>query len=60
LNEVKEADQRMLQVIGFIISAYTGLPGRNRKPFNPICGETYDFIHEDGWRYHAEQVGFAF
>jgi hypothetical protein len=46
----------MLQIVGFIISAYTGLPGRNRKPFNPLLGETFDFIHKDGWKYHAEQV----
>jgi hypothetical protein len=46
----------MLQLIGFIISGYTGLPGRNRKPFNPLLGETFDFIHKDGWKYHAEQV----
>lgn len=58
LNEMKEPDQRMLQLIGFILSGYSGLSGRSRKPFNPIVGETFDFIHGDGWRYHAEQVGF--
>jgi hypothetical protein len=47
----------MLQIIGFIISAYTGLPGRKRKPFESLLGETFDFIHKD-WKYHAEQVSF--
>lgn len=49
----------MLLVVGFIVSGYTGLVGRNRKPFNPLLGETFDFIHEDGWQYHAEQVLIA-
>lgn len=58
LYDTKEADQRMIMVIGFIVSGYTCLVGRNRKPVNPILGETFDFISKDGWKYHAEQAGF--
>jgi len=47
---------RMALLCAFIVSGYSGMVGRRRKPFNPLLGETYDYISEDGWRYHGEQV----
>jgi hypothetical protein len=48
--------ERMTLLCAFIVSGYSGMVGRRRKPFNPLLGETYDYISEDGWRYHGEQV----
>ncbi|KAI6198753.1 hypothetical protein M3Y96_00552800 [Aphelenchoides besseyi] len=56
LNDQKDPTGRFCSVIGFIVSGYSGLSGRSRKPFNPLLGETFDFISDDKWKYHAEQV----
>ena len=29
------------------IAAYSALIGRSKKPFNPILGETYEFVTPD-------------
>ncbi|KAI6217710.1 Oxysterol-binding protein-related protein 3 [Aphelenchoides besseyi] len=56
LNDQKDPTERFCSVIGFVLSGYSGLSGRSRKPFNPLLGETFDFISDDKWKYHAEQV----
>lgn len=38
---------RMCYVIGFSVGDYAGSIDRNKKPFNPILGETYELIHKD-------------
>uniref|UniRef100_A0AC34Q7U4 Oxysterol-binding protein n=1 Tax=Panagrolaimus sp. JU765 TaxID=591449 RepID=A0AC34Q7U4_9BILA len=52
-----EPVDRMCYIAAFAMSAYSAMIGRNRKPFNPLLGETFDYISEDGWKYHGEQVG---
>ena len=40
------------------MSAYAGTSGRTNKPFNPLLGETYEFVcAEQGFRFIAEKVG---
>ncbi|KAK0405981.1 hypothetical protein QR680_018296 [Steinernema hermaphroditum] len=48
--------ERMCLVVAFAISGYSNTIGRNRKPFNPLLGETFEYIADEGWRFHAEQV----
>uniref|UniRef100_A0A1I7YAH0 Oxysterol-binding protein n=1 Tax=Steinernema glaseri TaxID=37863 RepID=A0A1I7YAH0_9BILA len=47
---------RMCHVVAFAVTTYTSTCGRNRKPFNPLLGETFDYTADEGWRYHGEQV----
>ncbi|KAI6205089.1 hypothetical protein M3Y94_00753000 [Aphelenchoides besseyi] len=56
LHLIRDDEDRLCAVAAFVISGYAALSGRKRKPFNPLLGETFDFISEDGWKYHAEQV----
>ena len=47
----------MLKVAAFAVSAYAGTGGRLSKPFNPLLGETYEFVcPEQGFRFIAEKV----
>jgi len=44
-------------VAAFALSNYSSTIGRTGKPFNPLLGETYEYISRDGeFRYLAEQV----
>ena len=47
-----------VKVAAFAVSAYvTAFHRPARKPFNPILGETYEWVREDkGFRFMAEQV----
>ncbi|KAI6202602.1 Oxysterol-binding protein-related protein 3 [Aphelenchoides fujianensis] len=56
LAEREDAAERLLAVVGFVLSGAAGVGGRRRKPFNPLLGETFDFVADDRWKYHAEQV----
>ncbi|KAI6238843.1 Oxysterol-binding protein-related protein 3 [Aphelenchoides fujianensis] len=56
LDEREDAAERLLAVVGFVLSGAAGVGGRRRKPFNPLLGETFDFVADDRWKYHAEQV----
>lgn len=56
IGEKTEATDRMCLVAGFVISGYSAMLGRNRKPFNPLLGETFDYVADEGWRFNAEQV----
>uniref|UniRef100_A0A915Q7B3 Oxysterol-binding protein n=1 Tax=Setaria digitata TaxID=48799 RepID=A0A915Q7B3_9BILA len=47
---------RIAYVTAFAVSSYAGMVCRKQKPFNPLLGETFDFISNEGWKYHAEQV----
>ncbi|VDK73674.1 unnamed protein product [Litomosoides sigmodontis] len=47
---------RIAYVTAFAVSNYSGMVSRKHKPFNPLLGETFDFVSNEGWKYHAEQV----
>ncbi|KAJ3000943.1 hypothetical protein HDV02_000012 [Globomyces sp. JEL0801] len=48
---------RLMLIAGFAVSNYSTTPGRTSKPFNPMLGETFEFIHMDKkFRYLSEQV----
>lgn len=47
---------RIAYVTAFALSSYSSFSTRKLKPFNPIQGETFDYISEDGWKFHAEQI----
>jgi Oxysterol-binding protein len=52
---VKEKDPyRRMGLVGiFLISQYSEVYRRNRKPFNPLLGETYEVITPD-YRFMSE------
>uniref|UniRef100_A0A5S6QW99 Oxysterol-binding protein n=1 Tax=Trichuris muris TaxID=70415 RepID=A0A5S6QW99_TRIMR len=49
---------RMAYVALFAASRYKSTQYRTgRKPFNPVIGETYEYVRQDlGWRFVSEQV----
>lgn len=53
-----ESTLRMAFVAAFACSNYVTTLGRVAKPFNPMLGETFEFINLDGskYRYQSEQV----
>ncbi|VDM92128.1 unnamed protein product [Onchocerca ochengi] len=48
---------RIAYVTAFAVSSYSGMICRKQKPFSPLLGETFDYVSNEGWKYHAEQVG---
>jgi anti-sigma28 factor (negative regulator of flagellin synthesis) len=55
-SEAADSAHRMAYLIAFITSGYS-CAARSKKPFNPILGETFEYIPADKrWRYFAEQV----
>lgn len=60
LNEAVErsdSTERMVYVAGFAASEYASTIGRVAKPFNPLLGETYEYVRPDqGYRFFIEQV----
>lgn len=52
-----ESTERMVYVAAFAVSEYASTIGRVAKPFNPLLGETYEYVRPDmGFRFFAEQV----
>eukprot|EP00873_Tetraselmis_striata_P014688 jgi/Tetstr1/434952/TSEL_023946.t1 len=48
---------RLMYVAAFAASSYSSTVGRTRKPFNPLLGETFEFVSpEKGLRYISEKV----
>lgn len=48
---------RVQLVAAFAASSYASTDGRTTKPFNPLLGETFEYVcKEKGFRYVAEQV----
>lgn len=48
---------RILYVAAFALSGYSLQEGRTKKPFNPLLGETFEFIDEErGLEFLSEQV----
>ena len=53
----EEPHLRMCYITGFIASQYSSTLKRKLKPFNPILGETYEYIPADkSYRLVVEQV----
>nr|KAJ3418879.1 Oxysterol-binding protein- protein 3 [Polyrhizophydium stewartii] len=56
----KSADpvERLCFIAGFVVSGYSSTVYRAaRKPFNPLLGETFEFIRDDkGFRFISEKV----
>ena len=52
-----DSTERMLYVAAFAASEYASTIGRVAKPFNPLLGETYEYVRPDkGYRFFIEQV----
>ncbi|KAL8828626.1 MAG: hypothetical protein Q9191_002485, partial [Dirinaria sp. TL-2023a] len=52
-----DSTERMLYVAAFAASEYASTIGRVAKPFNPLLGETYEYVRPDkGYRFFVEQV----
>lgn len=48
---------RLQYAAAFAVSPYSSTDGRISKPFNPILGETFEYVsREHGFRYISEQV----
>lgn len=55
--ERADATERMVYVAAFAASEYASTTGRVAKPFNPLLGETYEYVRPDkGYRFFIEQV----
>ncbi|KAL7754497.1 hypothetical protein RI367_000482 [Sorochytrium milnesiophthora] len=51
------SEERLLLVAAFAMSNYSSTAGRAGKPFNPLLGETFEYVRKDrGFRYVSEQV----
>lgn len=49
--------ERLVYVAAFAASEYASTIGRVAKPFNPLLGETYEYVRPDkGYRFFIEQV----
>lgn len=52
-----ESTERLVYVAAFAASEYASTIGRIAKPFNPLLGETYEYVRPDkGYRFFIEQV----
>ncbi|KAL9056703.1 MAG: hypothetical protein Q9162_002772 [Coniocarpon cinnabarinum] len=52
-----DSTERLLYVAAFAASEYASTIGRVAKPFNPLLGETYEYVRPDkGFRFMVEQV----
>ena len=48
---------RLQYAAAFAVSPYASTDGRISKPFNPLLGETFEYVSRDhGFRYISEQV----
>lgn len=55
--ERMDSTERMVYVAAFTASEYAGAIGRVAKPFNPLLGETFEYVRPDkGYRFLTEQV----
>lgn len=53
---IRDDDCKRLGLISiFVLSQYAEVQFRNRKPFNPILGETYEIV-QPNYRFVSEQV----
>lgn len=53
----KDPLMRIQYIAAFSASSYASTDGRITKPFNPVLGETFEYVSpERGYRYISEQV----
>ena len=53
--------ERLIHVACFAVSGYASTAKRASKPFNPLLGETYEFVcPEKGFRFISEKVRLSF
>lgn len=55
ITSTSNMDEDFLKVCGFALSIYAGSAYRERKPFNPLLGETFEY-KTDKWKFFAEKV----
>lgn len=49
--------ERLVYVAAYAASEYASTIGRVAKPFNPLLGETFEYVRPDkGYRFFVEQV----
>ena len=52
-----DSTERMVYVAAFAASEYASTIGRVAKPFNPLLGETFEYVRPDKqYRFFIEQV----
>ena len=52
-----DPSERMVYVAAFAASEYSSTTGRVAKPFNPLLGETFEYVRPDkNYRFFVEQV----
>jgi hypothetical protein len=39
--------ERLMHIAAFAVSGYSGTAGRTTKPFNPLLGETFEFVCQE-------------
>lgn len=55
--ERTDSTERMVYIAAFAASEYASTIGRVAKPFNPLLGETFEYVRPDkGYRFFIEQV----
>jgi len=55
-SESPDSCNRLAYLAAFLAAGYS-CASRTKKPFNPILGETFEFVSEDNrWKFLAEQV----
>ncbi|SNX84698.1 related to SWH1 - Member of an oxysterol-binding protein family [Melanopsichium pennsylvanicum] len=53
----EDSTKRIAYVAAFAMSNYSSTIGRVAKPFNPLLGETFEYMRPDKkYRYYSEQV----
>jgi hypothetical protein len=53
----EDSTERMVYVAAFAASEYASTIGRVAKPFNPLLGETFEYVRPDkNYRFFIEQV----
>ena len=56
-NECDDSCMRMAYIMAFGYSPYSSTINRGQKPFNPLLGETFEFVDDDrNFRFFSEQV----
>mgnify|MGYP000927402830 FL=1 len=56
-NDARDSCLRLAYVCAFAISSLGSTINRTKKPFNPLLGETFEYLPMDGsYRFIAEQV----
>ncbi|UKZ71858.1 uncharacterized protein TrAtP1_012803 [Trichoderma atroviride] len=56
-SERADSIERLMYVAAFAASEYASTIGRVAKPFNPLLGETFEYVRPDkGYRFFVEQI----